>query len=148
MAGKATKEGFQIVDRLDACAEADRCNRLLQLACRQFHLVAIVIHEDHDGRIITLSHEAAVDLCHGLIGVLDHREGVLIDLAAVGLENLIEEATDLCRHFLRNFSRCFTASCVSMKMNRVDQRYSVGSSDSAERTPGVLSSGNPSIETV
>src|SRR3546814_7394446 len=53
-----------------------------------------------------------------------------------------------CRHFLRKSSRCFTASWRSINMNRVDQRYSIGSSPSAERMPGVDSIGKPSIATV
>ncbi|MCY1414605.1 hypothetical protein D9M71_300590 [compost metagenome] len=52
-----------------------------------------------------------------------------------------------CFHFLRYFSRCCTASWVSMKMKRLDQRYSHGSSARAARTPGADSSGKPSMAT-
>ncbi|MNP19175.1 hypothetical protein D3C76_1116900 [compost metagenome] len=94
VAGQATQVGVEGVDSLDTCGKAQSLDGLFDTARRLFQACAVFAHEDHHAGVVTLCDQAAVDLGDRIGCVLHHGQRILIDVAVIGVEHLVEEAAD------------------------------------------------------
>ena len=81
----------------------------MQTASRR---VAVLVHEDDDAGVVALRHQAAIDFGNGRFGIATIDMRVLVDRCRCCVLNTWSKKPRIfCRHFLRNLSRCATASC-------------------------------------
>jgi hypothetical protein len=92
---QTAQEGVQRVDRLDPGREAHAVDGLFYLACRLFQAGTILIHEHDDAGVIPHGHQSTIDFGNRGFGIADHRKRVLVDVSAVRVEHLVEEAAHL-----------------------------------------------------
>ncbi len=92
MAREGAHEGLEVVDRLDPRAEASADDRLDDPSGVGLDQLAVLAHQDHAAGVIALGHRAARHLGDGGVAIGDHRQGVEVHAAVLGLQDLVEEA--------------------------------------------------------
>ena len=93
------QKGFQRIDRLDTACEAEAPKLPADDASLVLDLLPAFAHQDENGCVITEHDKVRARIGDGVLGLLRHQHGILVDHAALRFEHLAEKALVRCFHF-------------------------------------------------